>query len=64
MKSLGAQDVELYSNSRFVVSQIEASCEATPKRSTGETPFSMTYGVEVVVLVEISLMSSRVASFR
>ena len=35
----------------------------TPKRSTGETPFSMTYGTEVVILVEISLLSSRVAGF-
>ena len=35
----------------------------TPRRSIGETPFSMTYGVEEVILVEISMLSFRVAGF-
>ena len=35
----------------------------TPRRSTGETPFSMTYEVEVVIPIEISLSSIRVADF-
>ena len=33
----------------------------TPKRSTSETPFSMTYGTKVVILIEIPLLSLRVA---
>lgn len=32
-------------------------------RSTGETPFSMTYGTEAVIPVEISLLSPKVACF-
>ena len=35
----------------------------TPKRSTGETPFSLTYGVEAVIPTEVSLCSARVAEF-
>ena len=35
----------------------------TPRRSTGETPFSMTYGAKAVISVEVSLLSSRVAGF-
>ena len=35
----------------------------TPRRSTGETPFSMTYEVKVVIPIEISLSSIRVADF-
>lgn len=35
----------------------------TPRRSTSETPFSMTYGVEVVISVEISLSNMRVVNF-
>lgn len=34
-----------------------------PRRSTGETPFSMTYGAEAVVLVEVNLLSSKITSF-
>ena len=37
--------------------------QTTPKRSTSETSFSMTYGVEAVILIEISLSSMRVANF-
>ena len=35
----------------------------TPKRSTGETPFSLTYGTEAVIPVEINLCSARVSGF-
>ena len=35
----------------------------TPKRSTGETLFSLTYGVEAVIPTEVSLCSARVAGF-
>ena len=35
----------------------------TPRRSTGETLFSLTYGVEAVILTEVSLCSARVAGF-
>ena len=35
----------------------------TPKRSTGETPFSLTYGAEGVIPAEINLCSARVTGF-
>ena len=35
----------------------------TPRRSTGETPFSLTYGVEVVISAEVSLYNARVMEF-
>ena len=35
----------------------------TPRRSTGETPFSLTYGAEVVIPTEVNLCSARVAGF-
>ena len=35
----------------------------TPRRSTGETPFSMTYGAEAMIPTEVSLCSTRVAGF-
>ena len=34
-----------------------------PRRSTGETPFSMTYGVEAVIPLEIGFPMSRTSSF-
>ena len=35
----------------------------TPRRSTGETPFSMTYGGEVVIPLETGFPTSRTSSF-
>ena len=35
----------------------------TPRRSTGETPFSLTYGTEAMILAEVDLCSARVAGF-
>lgn len=35
----------------------------TPRRSTGKTPYSLTYGVEVVIPVEVSLCSAQVSNF-
>ena len=35
----------------------------TPKRSTGETPFSLMYEVEAVISVEVNLYSARVVGF-
>ena len=37
--------------------------QTTPRRSTGETPFSLTYGAEAVVPDEINLCSARVVEF-
>ena len=37
--------------------------QTTPKRSTGETPFFITYGVEAVISVEVSLCSAKVKEF-
>ena len=36
----------------------------TPRRSTEETPFSMTYGVEAVILLETSFPTTRTSSFK
>ena len=35
----------------------------TPRRSTGETPFSLTYGAEAVIPAEVNLCSARVSEF-
>ncbi|XP_065622758.1 uncharacterized protein LOC112030837 [Quercus suber] len=35
----------------------------TPRRSTGESPFSLTYGSEAVIPTEVKLCSARVAGF-
>ena len=35
----------------------------TPKRSTGETPFSLTYRAEAMISVKVNLCSARVAEF-
>ena len=35
----------------------------TPRRSTGETPFSMTYGAEVVIPLEINFPTQRTTAF-
>ena len=35
----------------------------TLRRSTGETPFSLTYGVEAIIPAEINLCSARVLGF-
>ena len=37
--------------------------QTTPRRSTGVTPFSMRYGVEAVIPIEIGLSSMRVTDF-
>ena len=35
----------------------------TPRRSTGETPFSMTYGAEAVIPLESGFSTTRTSSF-
>ena len=35
----------------------------TPRRSTGETPFSLTYGAEAVISLETSFLMTRTSSF-
>ena len=35
----------------------------TPRRSTGETPFSITYGAEVVIPLESGFSTIRTSSF-
>ena len=35
----------------------------TPRRSTGETPFSMTYGVEAVILLETGFPTLKTSTF-
>ncbi|XP_075665938.1 uncharacterized protein LOC142635704 [Castanea sativa] len=37
--------------------------QTTPRRSMGETPFSLTYGAEVVIPTEVNLCSTRVTGF-
>jgi len=40
------------------------SYRTTPRRSTGETPFSMTYGVEAVIPVETEFPTMRTDQFK
>ena len=35
----------------------------TPRRSTGETPFSMTYGDEAVISLEVNFLTQRTTTF-
>ena len=35
----------------------------TPRKSTGETPFSLTYSVEVVILAEVNICNARIDRF-
>ena len=37
--------------------------QTTPRRSTGETPFSMTYGAEVVIPLETGFLTLRISLF-
>ena len=37
--------------------------QTTPRRSTRETPFAMTYGMEVVIPLEIGLPTIRIEAF-
>ena len=39
------------------------SYRTTPRRSTGETPFSLAYGVEAVIPLEVGLPTLRSAAF-
>ena len=39
------------------------TCRTTPRRSTGETPFSLTYGAEAVIPLETSFPTTRTSSF-
>ena len=46
------------------LSSILWAYRTTPRRSTRETPFSMTYGAEAVILVETGLPTSRTEVFQ
>ena len=35
----------------------------TPHRSTGETPFSLTYGTEAVIPAEVNMCNARIGGF-
>ena len=37
--------------------------QTTPRRSTGETPFSITYGIEVVIPLETGFPTLRTSTF-
>ena len=37
--------------------------QTTPRRSTGETPFSMIYGAEIVIPLEIGFLTLRMSFF-
>ena len=45
------------------LSHILWTYRTTPRRSTGETPFSMTYGAKVVILLETGFPTLRTSSF-
>ena len=39
------------------------TCRTTPRRSTGETPFAMTYGAEAIIPLEANFPTLRTSSF-
>ena len=45
------------------LSHVLWTCRTTPCRSTGETPFSMTYGAETVIPLETGFLTMRTSSF-
>ena len=45
------------------LSQVLWTYRTTPRRSTGETPFSMTFGVEAVIPLETGFPTMRTGSF-
>ena len=45
------------------LSHILWTYQTTPRRSTGETPFSMTYGAEAVIPLETGFLTLRTSSF-
>ena len=46
-----------------VLSHVLWTYQTTPCRSTGETPFSMTYGAEAMIPLEIRFLTLRTSSF-
>ena len=42
---------------------VKWTCRTTPRRLTGETPFSMTYGAEAVIPLEIGFPTLRTSTF-
>ena len=45
------------------LSHVLLTYQTTPCRSTGETPFSMTYGVEAVIPLETGFLTLRTSFF-
>ena len=45
------------------MSHVLRTYRTTPRKSTGETPFSMTYGAEVVIPLENGFLTMRSSAF-
>ncbi|XP_065632323.1 uncharacterized protein LOC136068728 [Quercus suber] len=79
VRRMGEKSVKVFSDSRLVVGQVRGEFEAkderiqgylsrvkhltTPRRSTGKTPFSMTYGAEAVIPLETRFSTMKNSSF-
>ena len=48
---------------RIALCLVDVPYRTTPRKSTGETPFSMTYGAEAVIPLEINFPTQRTSAF-
>ncbi|GKV50663.1 hypothetical protein SLEP1_g57362 [Rubroshorea leprosula] len=59
LRGLKARVLAAYSNWVDELNKVLWSCRTTPSSATGETPFSLAYGAEAVIPVEVGLPSDR-----
>ncbi|GKV29043.1 hypothetical protein SLEP1_g38016 [Rubroshorea leprosula] len=59
LRGLKTRVSDAHSNWVDELNKVLWSCRTTPSSATGETPFSLAYGVEVVIPVEVGLSSGR-----
>ncbi|GKV49226.1 hypothetical protein SLEP1_g55988 [Rubroshorea leprosula] len=60
LRGLKTRVLAAHSNWVDELNKVLWSCRTTPSSATGETPFSLTYGAEAVIPVEVGLPSERV----
>ncbi|GKV19163.1 hypothetical protein SLEP1_g29457 [Rubroshorea leprosula] len=59
LRGLRTRVLAAHSNWVDELNKVLWSCRTTPSSTTGETPFSLAYGAEAVILVEVGLPSNR-----
>ncbi|GKV36104.1 hypothetical protein SLEP1_g44272 [Rubroshorea leprosula] len=60
LRSLKTRVLAAHLNWVDELNKVPCSCRTTPSSATGETPFSLAYGAEAVIPVEVGLPSNRV----